>query len=206
MRRKVMSMSLMILLLIAVAGIGQSTSQEQLQQLFLTQEELNAVSKELGLGEDWVIRTIDRLNPEPEGAKDRTAVATYANTSKEIALIIGLIDFEAREQADRFLSAIQAAKQVQSARDLQVEAKDNPQLLPDQMKQETDKVILLLLDDGQQQLLMQRANLLAFFRTPKDASGALQEGQLIQIANRQLTKILEFCNSTPTKPAYCTRG
>ncbi len=205
MRRRVVLTSLMIPLLIAVAGIGQPTAQEQLQQLFLTQEELNAQSKELGLGEDWVVRTVDRLNPEPEGAKDRTAVATYVNTTTEIALIVGLIDFETREQADRFLAAIQTAKQVQSARDLQAEAQTNPQLLPDTMKQELDKVVLLLLEDGQQQLLLQRLNLLMFFRTGRDTENALQEGQLIQIANRQLSKILEFCNSVETKPAYCTR-
>jgi len=206
MRRTVALTGWMVVLLLVVAGMGQPTVGQQLQQLFLTQEELNDLSKELGLGEDWVIRTVDRLNPEPEGAKDSTAVATYVNTSTEIALIVGLIEFQNLELADRFLSAILTAKPVQSARDLQAEARDHPDLLPEPLKLETDKVLLLLLDDGQQQLLLQRVNLVAFFRTSKDAPQALPEGQLLQLANGQLAKILAFCEDAQTKPAYCTRG
>jgi len=205
MRRTMVLTSLMIPLLIATLSMGQASPAEQLQQLFLTQEELNATTKELGLGEDWVIRTIDHLNPEPEGAKDRTAVATYVNTSTEIALIVGLLDFQTREMADRFLNLNLNAKQVQSSRDLQAEAKDNPDLLPDPLKQEADKVLLLSLEGGQQQLLLQRGNLLVFLRTPKEGTGALQENQLIQIANRQFTKILDFCKNAEVKPTFCTR-
>lgn len=206
MRRTLALTSLLLPLLIATLGLGQANPAELLQQLFLTQEELNAASKDLGLGEDWVIKTVDRISSEPPGAKDRTAVATYVNTKTEIALIVGLMDFETRDQADHFLSASLMAKQVKETRDLQAEAKDNPDLLPDPLKPEADKIVLLLLEDGQQQLLIQRVNLLVFFRTPKEGTGALSESQLIQIANRQFTKILDFCKNTEAKPAFCTRS
>lgn len=206
MRRTLALTSLLLPLLIATLGLGQANPAEQLQQLFLTQEELNAASKDLGLGEDWVIKNVAPISSEPPGAKDRTAFATYVNTKTEIALIVGLMDFEALEQADHFLSASLTAKQVKNTRDLQAEAKDNPDLLPDPVKQETDKVILLLLEDGQQQLLLQRVNLLVFFRTSSEGTGALSESQLIQIANRQFTKLLDFCKNTEVKPAYCTRS
>jgi hypothetical protein len=205
MRRTAVLSGWLVVLLLVVASMGQPTVGQQLQQLFLTQEELNDLSKELGLGEDWVVRTVDRLNPEPEGAEDRTAVATYVNTSSEIALIVGLLDFQSRELADRFLSAILTAKPVQSVRDLQLEARDNPDLLPEPLKPETDKVLLLFLEDGQQQLLLQRVSLVVFFRTSKDAPRALQEKELLQIANGQFAKILAFCKDAETKPAYCTR-
>ncbi len=202
--RKVLT-GLLLPLLIVMVGLGQSSVLEQLQSLLLTQEELNALSKELGLGEDWVVRTLDHLNPEPPGAEKRTMVATYVNTNTEIALIIGLLDFEAREPADRFLSALLAAKPVQSSRDLLAEVRERPNLLPETLQKETDKILLLQLEDGQQQIVLQRLTLVIFLRTAKAAPNALTEDQLIQVANRQLSKILESCKNAQNKPTYCER-
>jgi len=73
--------------LAVLLGLGQSDPREQLQQLLLTQEELIETLAD----EAWVIKAVDRLNPEPEGTV-ATVVATYVNTNTNIALVIGLLE------------------------------------------------------------------------------------------------------------------
>jgi hypothetical protein len=188
--------------LIAVIGLGQADPGEQLQQLLLTQEEL---IEELG-DDAWVVKTIDRLNPEPEGALG-TAVATYVNTNTLIALVTGLIDFEATDFLDRFLGRLLEARQVIGSRDLLEEAQENPDILPELLQQETSRVLLLSLEDDQQQLVLQRNTLLAFLRISQvegASTSVNKEELLLQVAARQLQKVLDFCESLEgEQPAYC---
>ncbi len=192
-----------ILTLIAVIGLGQADPREQLQQLLLTQEELIEELQD----DAWVIKTIDRLNPEPEGSIG-TAVATYTNANTFIALVTGLIDFEATDLLDRFVGALLEARQVLSSRDLLEEAQENPDVLPELLQQETSRVLFLSLEKDQRQLIFQRNALLVFLRISQ-VEGTIttveeKEALLLQVATRQLQKILDFCESLEGEsPAYC---
>lgn len=191
-----------------VPGLGQPPPdpREQLQQLLLTQEELIEALEDDG----WVIKTVDRLDPEPPGGI--SAVATYANPNTLTSLVVGLIEFEAREPLDGFVAANLEARQVQGEpRDLRAEAQENPDVLPELLLQETERVLLLTLERDQLQLLFQRHTLLAFLRVAQ-TEGAVttaeeKEALLLGVAERQLQKILDFCAQLAEEgaeaPAYC---
>lgn len=191
-----------------VPGLGQTPPdpREQLQQLLLTQEELIERLEDDG----WVIKTVDRLDPEPPGGI--SAVATYANPNTLTSLVVGLIEFEAREPLDGFVAANLEARQVQGEpRDLRAEAQENPDVLPELLLQETERVLLLTLERDQLQLLFQRHTLLAFLRVAQ-TEGAVttveeKEALLLRVAERQLQKILDFCAQLAEEgaeaPTYC---
>jgi hypothetical protein len=189
--------------LAVLLGLGQGNSREQLQQLLLTQEELIETLAD----EAWVIKAVDRLTPEPEGTV-ATAVATYVNTNTNIALVIGLLEFQSVDFASRFVEAMLSAPQVLGEpRNLRAEAQENPELLPELLAQQTDLVFLLSLENDRQQLIFQRGTLLAFLRISREetALAALGEGELIHVAERQLRKIIDFCESLEgAKPEYCS--
>ncbi len=181
-------------------GQGQDDPRERLRQLLLTQEEL---IEALGGDEAWVVKAVDRLNPEPEGTV-ATAVATYVNTNTDAALVIGLLEFQSADSAGRFVEALLSAPQVVGEpRDLKAEAQEDPERLPEPLAQETDRVLLLTLEKDRQQLLFQRGTLLAFLRI---AEGTLDEQRLLKVAERQLRKVLAFCEGlegAKPAPAYC---
>ncbi len=186
--------------LAVLLGLGQSNPRELLLQLPLTQEELIETLAD----EAWVVKAVDRLNPEPEGTV-ATAVVTYVNTNTNIALVIGLLEFQSVDFAERFVEAMLRAPQVVGKpRDLKAEAQENPELLPELLAQQTDLVLLLNLENDRQQLIFQRRTLLAFLRISR-GEAALGEGELIQVAERQLSKILDFCEAFEgAKPEYCS--
>lgn len=186
-----------LLALLLLAGTGWALSQPpdpraQLEQLLLTQEELIETLEDDG----WFIKTVDRLDPEPEGGI--SVVATYANPNALLSLVIGLIEFESRELLDRFLEAILEAPQLQGPpRDLLAEAQENPEVLAELFQREADRVFLLLLERDQQQLLFQRHTLLAFLRLAQQPPGPLAAADrtalLLRVGERQLQKVLDLC-------------
>lgn len=202
---------------IAMAALGALSQppepREELAQLLLTQEELIEVLEDTG----WVIKTVDRLNPEPEGGV--SAVATYANPNRFLSLVIGLIRFETPELLDTFVAAILEAPQLQAPpRDLRAEAEETPELLPEPILQETQRAILLYLERDQQQVLLQRNELLLFVRLAQQPQGTLtteeRTDQLLRVGARQLQKVLDFCAERTAQvdagelpsdavPAYC---
>lgn len=186
-----------LLALLLLAGTGWALSQppdprEQLAQFLLTQEELIETLEDDG----WFIKTVDRLDPEPEGGV--SVVATYANPNAFLSLVIGLIEFESRELLDRFVGVILEAPQIQGPpRDLLAEAQENPEVLPELLRQEAERVLLLALEREQKQLLFQRHTLLAFLRIVQLPQGELsaeeREALLIRVGERQLQKVLDLC-------------
>ncbi|OGF52753.1 MAG: hypothetical protein A2Z21_08230 [Candidatus Fraserbacteria bacterium RBG_16_55_9] len=197
MRRKVL-LGLLLPTLIAVVGIGQADPAEQLKQLLLTESQVQEV-----LGQNWVIVNVDVATGLP--ADTVSQVGTYKNREVvEQVLDIGLLDFSDEHLSGQFLEAILAAKLVVGMVDI---GKDKPEQLPEQLRPETknvEKVVLVLLDNGLQQLMWKRQTLLTFFRTPLAGQSPLTLEQLIQVANRELTKLLEeFCPKADPKPLYC---
>jgi len=195
--RKVL-FTLVVASLVATISLGQEDPTPKLQDLLLTQEELQEV-----LGEVWVIKTVGKLDPEPEGST--TAVATFVDTNTDTELVIGLLEFQDLERAVLFFDALLQAEQILGVRDLRAEAQEDPsllELLPERLVKETERLFLIELENGLQQLLLQRKTLIAFLRIPK---GALEEAQLFQVADLQLGKILGFCESLAEeeRPAYC---
>lgn len=190
--------SFLAALLVVAIGLGQEEPGPKLQDLLLTQEELQEV-----LGEGWVIRTVDRLDPEPEGST--TAVATFVDTNTDAELVVGLLEFEDMELAGSFLDALLGARQVLESRDLHKEAEEDPgllEVLPERLLEESDRLLLISLEGELQQLLLQRKNLITFLRTPH---GALEEAQIFQVADLQLGKILQLCEglAEEARPAFC---
>lgn len=196
-------LSVLLLVFVAAVGLGQSNTRQQLQQLLLTQEELQEV-----LSGEWEAKgAIDRMKPEPPGAL-ATAVVTFINTTTEIELVDGLLIFNTPEIAGRFIEIILSAPQIEEVRDLKAEAEENQDLsqtIPEKLLKEIDQLLLLSLDNGLQQLILQRQTLIAFLRTSREGQGVLDEVQLFQVADRQLNKILEFCENFEgeSRPTYC---
>lgn len=185
-------LALLFLAGVVLGGAQPPDPREQLAQLLLTQEELIETLEDDG----WFIKTVDRLDPEPEGGV--SVVATYANPNALLSLVIGLIEFESRELLDRFLEAILEAPQIQGPpRDLLAEAQENPEVLPELLQQEVERVLLLHLERDQQQLLFQRHTLLAFLRLAQQPQGAFAAADrtalLLRVGERQLQKVLDFC-------------
>jgi len=186
-----------LLALLLLAGTGWALSQPpdpraQLEQLLLTQEELIEALQDDG----WFIKTVDRLDPEPEGGV--SVVATYANPNAYLSLVIGLLEFETRELLDGFVNAILEAPQLEAPpRDLRAEAQENPEVLPELLRSEAERVLLLDLRQDQKQLLFQRHTLLAFVRIVQLPQGELsaeeREALLLQVGERQLRKVLDLC-------------
>lgn len=197
-RKAVLSVGLLMLL--AVIGSGQADPREQLTGLLPNQEELQEL-----LGDQWVITTVDKLDPEPEGAV--SAVATFVDTSTEIELVDALIQFQMAQRSQEFLEAVLQAKQVLEVRDLLAEAREDAELLTERLQKETDAVLLVRLEGDLQQFFLRRATLLAFLRTPREVRGAMELAQLIQVADLQLGKVLDFCESFEGEalPSYCAR-
>ena len=190
--RAVGTILLLALPLLAGGVLAQPDPRAQLEQLLLTQEELIETLEDDG----WVIKTVDRLDPEPEGGV--SVVATYANPNSSLSLVIGLIQFESRELLDRFVGAILEAPQLQGPpRDLLEEARENPEALPELLQQEAERVLLLALERDQLQLLLQRHTLLAFLRLGQQAPGVLAAADrtalLLRVGGRQLQKVLDVC-------------
>lgn len=206
------------LAMLLAAGLAGAQPQppdprSQLEQILLTQEELIETLQDDG----WFIKTVDRLDPEPEGGI--SVVATYANPNAFLSLVIGLIQFDNRDLLDAFVGAILEAPQLQGPpRDLLAEAQENPEALPELLQTEAERVLLLNLRDQQKQLLFQRHTLLAFLRIVQLPQGTLgdaeREALLLQVSERQLQKVLHFCADLAAKveageiaaeevPPYC---
>jgi len=194
--RKVM-LSVVMLFLITLIGLGQADPREQLKGLLLNEEELKET-----LEGDWVLDLIDRLDPEPPGAV--TLFARFIEGKSDHELIDGLLDFSTagREAADRFIKEIQNVKQILEVIDL----KGEPDRLADLkaellLDEKTDVALLLRLEDGRHQVTFQRGGtLIGFIRTFADEIG---EDGIIRVSQRQLEKIVNFCESAESKPAYC---
>ena len=187
-----------MLVLIAAIGVGQTGSRDTLSSLLLTQEEVREL-----MSDQWVIKTVGQLDQEPSGSI--SAQATFVNAQTEIELVDALLAFEGVDAGRAFLEAVLSADAVVETRDLLADAEDSPDLLPDQLRTESDALVLLSLDGARQQLFQRRGSLIMFLRTPAEGSGALELDQIIALADAQLGKALELCASAESAPGFCDR-
>jgi len=187
------------LLALGITGVGQNELGNQLRQQLLTQEEMQAL-----LGTQWILDSVDELK-DIEGAT-ASAIGKYFDTSTENTLTNGLIIFENFDFAGGYLTGLLEAEIVESKRNLLEEAKDNPDLLTERIRNEAEQVFLLVLGNGLHQLMVRRGSLIFFFRTDMESNVGLE--QLIKVADKQLEKTLAYCAefAEGAVPTYCNKS
>ena len=197
MKRNVL-LGAVVMLLITAIGVGQTNSRDTLSSALLTQEKVREL-----LSDQWVIKTVGQLDQEPEASI--SAQATFVNAQTEIELVDALLAFEGVDPGRAFLEAVLGADAVTETRDLLAEAEGSPELLTEQLLTESDALFLLSLEGARQQLFQRRGSLIMFMRTPAEGSGALGLEQIVSLADAQLGKVLELCESAESAPGFCAR-
>lgn len=184
---------LMLPLLLVAVGLGQTDVREQLQQLLISQERLAEVLED----ESWIIDTIDRVEPEPEGSI--TVLARYINEKTGGTLVSALLSFQGNASlAQDYFDGLLEAPAVKSRQDLKEADREEPGLLTETLRDETERVESLSLQNGQRMILLKRPTFLIFHR------GSSGERQLLQVADVQLGRVLAFCEETDNQPDFCT--
>ncbi len=185
-----------VLLLIAAIGVGQTSSRDTLSSLLLNQEEVRGL-----LSDQWVIQTVGPLDQEPPTAT--SAQATFVNAQTEIELVDAMLAFEGADSGRDWLNQVLEADAVTGTRDLLAEAESSPDLLTEQLTAESDALVLANLGETRQQLFQRRGSLIMFLRTPAEGSGALGLESIVALADAQLGKVLELCESAESPPGFC---
>jgi len=173
---------------LSVVAFAQGATTAELQDQLPVQSEIQET-----LGENWLLSDISAFGTLPDGATG-SAIGQYSDGNNDLTIV--LLSFESGEIAGLFVDGFLETDFVVEIVDV---IESNVEILPEQLVQVADRIILVRLDNELDQLLVQIGSLYYYVRVE-----GLDLELLVALADLQLSRTLNFCaNIEGEAPQYC---